>query len=128
MSDPSRSGAGVEIHTRKILISTTILLIVTISAALTQLADPELGWLDVELGPWGWAGLALNFGVVIYIWATGLRRRFDLLEPIYFMSLLFLLIFVIRPLQIISQYDSRVYLVPNKPELFQTALLFGALG
>jgi hypothetical protein len=128
MNHSSGPRGGVDFHTQKILIVVTILLIITISAAFTQLVDPQLGWLESELGPWGWAGLAFNFGLVAYVWISGLRRRFDLLEPTYLMSLLFLLVFVLRPLQIISQYDSRVYLVPNRPELFQTALLFGALG
>lgn len=55
-------------------------------------------------------------------------RRFDFFEPIYFVSLLFIFVFFLRPLQILFDPSVRVRYLPNDLHYIETALIFGAIG
>ncbi len=122
------SAKSIQSRYIKVLITLAIVVIIVVSGILPRLVDTQTQWLVPQAGSWGWLGLLLNFGLVLYIWVFGIRQGLDLLEPIYLISVVCLLVFVLRPLQIMSQFDSRVAWMPNKPELIQQALLLGALG
>jgi len=73
-------------------------------------------------------GLALNLLIVVYMVKSAIKRDFDIFEPIFFLALLLLLIFVLRPIQILLDFDKRVYLLYDDSAIIAKGLMFGALG
>ena len=82
----------------------------------------ELDWEQSGFGKLGVALVAVNFGLIVCMVLFRPNKRIDLFEPLYFMAFLFFMVFVARPLQIILQYDTRVYALPNNPLLIQEVL------
>lgn len=73
-------------------------------------------------------GLLMNAIIVAYIWVRGIKQQFDVFEPIYFIALLILLIFVLRPIQALVEYQrGNSYLLVEFSTLAR-ALILGALG
>ena len=73
-------------------------------------------------------GLALNVYMVILVWMSFLKSRYDVFEPKYFISLLVLLIFVLRPIQILRHVETRVPFLPDQLSLMAKAIWLGVVG
>jgi oligosaccharide repeat unit polymerase len=85
-------------------------------------------WLPSGPEAGGWIALVIIGSLAIYPWVSRIGRRIDYFEPVYFASLLFLLVFFLRPIQILYDHRTRANLMPDDPQLFQNVLLLGALG
>jgi len=73
-------------------------------------------------------GLLLNLFIIIFIWISSYRRKIDYLEPILFVSILMLLIFIIRPIQILFDSGRRIYFFDVNIFTMNKALYYGAIG
>jgi oligosaccharide repeat unit polymerase len=92
-------------------------------------------WLNTYhagLLPWpglvAWIALGVNAVVAVCAVLARQERRVDPFEPVYFVTLLFLVLFVVRPLQLIGDSEVRPRFLPDDPRFFQYALLLGGLG
>ena len=85
-------------------------------------------WLPPGLGTMGWIGLTATGVLAVVPWLTRLGRRMDIFEPVLFISALFLVIFFLRPIQILYDPDASTNFMPDDPKLFQEVVLLGTLG
>jgi hypothetical protein len=111
---------------------TVILLFVTLALIIGTVLPWSLNsaWfrLPLRLDAVGWISLFIVGGLAVFAWQSRMHIRVDFFEPVYFITLLFLMVFFLRPIQLLLDYDARVRFVPDDPQLFQSALLLGALG
>ena len=80
------------------------------------------------LGTLGWIFLFANIGLAILPWLTRLPKRIDFFEPILFVSLIFFLMFVLRPLQILRRPELAAPFLNNNQALFDKTLLYSFLA
>jgi oligosaccharide repeat unit polymerase len=92
------------------------------------LVDSEQGRLPGQLGVLGIVALAANLGLSVYPWLGRKGWRGDMWNPLRFISVLFLLVFVARPLQILLDPEARSRAMPDGVWLFEQALMLGGLG
>ncbi len=112
---------------------TIAFLILSVLAILIGLLVPlrpmlDWDWSPQELGTWGWVAMAVTIVLGALPWLLWTRGSMDFFEPVYFVSLLYVLVFFLRPLQILYDYHARSRFMPADLELFQWVLLVGALG
>ena len=88
-------------------------------ALVASLPVREWGLLPDGLSPLSLAVLAINLGLAAYPWLAQTGRRFDFFHPLCFVSLLFLLVYFARPLQILHDPAARNKPMPFDPDLIQ---------
>ena len=72
--------------------------------------------------------LIANFILFMFLFLPRFNGNIDIFAPIYFVSVLFFIIFFIRPMQLLYHFDARSRFMPEHKELFQEALFLGSLG
>lgn len=110
------------------LIIFAVLTSIVVGALIPLIPDIRVDWEQSNFGRSGVIMVAVNFGLIICMLLMRPNKRFAIFEPLYFIAFLFFMVFVARPLQILLNYDARVYVMPQDPLLIQKALQFGALG